>query len=178
LKELQKLVPDDSTLWGYDISPQAMAICQPKANERLHFKLADIREEQDVFFELLLVLDVFEHVEDCFGFLRALKSRGRDKIFHIPLDLSVQTVFRQNGLLHTREIYGHLHYYTKELALRTLRDAGYEVIDHFYTRRALEIPTKELRRKLLQLPRKLLFDINPDFAARTLGGFGLLVLAR
>jgi SAM-dependent methyltransferase len=178
LKELQKRVSDDCILWGYDISPQAMAFCVPKANERLHFKLADILQEQDVFFELLLVLDVFEHLEDCFGFLRALKSKSQNKIFHIPLDLSVQTVLRQNGLLHTREIYGHLHYYTKELAIRTLQDTGYEVIDCFYTRRALEIPTKELKRKILQLPRKVLFDIHPDFAVRTLGGFGLLVLAK
>ncbi|TMC16358.1 MAG: class I SAM-dependent methyltransferase [Chloroflexi bacterium] len=178
LKELQKGVQDDCILWGYDISPQAISFCTPKANERLHFKLADIRQEQDAFFDLLLVLDVFEHLEDCFGFLRALKSKGQNKIFHIPLDISLQSVLRPNGLLYTRDAYGHIHYYTKETAIRTLQDAGYEVIDYFYTRRALEIPPENLKRKILLLPRKLLFNIHQDLAARILGGFSLLVLAR
>src|SRR5439155_16224430 len=124
------------------------------------------------------MLDVVEHLEDCFCFLRALKPKGRYKIFHFPLDISVQTVIRPDGLLHIRNAYGHIHYYTKELALRTLQDTGYEVIDYFYTPRALEIPTKQVKRRMLQLPRKLLFSINQDLAARTLGGFSLLVLAR
>ena len=89
LNELQKLLQDQTVLWGYDISPQAIALCRPKTNERLHFKLADIRREQDAFFEMLLVLDVFEHLEDAFSFLRALRHKGEDKIFHIPLDLCV-----------------------------------------------------------------------------------------
>lgn len=178
LKELQQGVQDDCVLWGYDISPQAIAFCASKANERLHFKLADIRQEQDVFFDLLLVLDVIEHLEDCFSFLRALKSKSKNKIFHIPLDISLQTVLRPNGLLHTRDAYGHIHYYTKEIALRTLQDVGYEVVDYFYTPRALETPADRLRRKVLRLPRKFLFNINQDLAARTLGGFSLLVLAR
>jgi SAM-dependent methyltransferase len=178
LKELQTRLPEDSTLWGYDISPQAIALCAAKANERLHFKLADIQQERDVFFELLLVLDVIEHLEDSFSFLRDLQSKGQYKIFHIPLDISVQTVLRPNGLLHTRNIYGHIQYYSKEIALRTLRDTGYKVIDYFYTRRAVEIPTKHFQKKMLQWPRKLLFGINQDLAARLLGGFSLLVLAR
>ncbi len=178
LKGLQTQLPTESVLWGYDISPQAIAFCTPKANERLHFKLADLLQEQNVFFELLLMLDVVEHLEDCFCFLRALKPKGRYKIFHFPLDISVQTVIRPDGLLHIRNAYGHIHYYTKELALRTLQDTGYEVIDYFYTPRALEIPTKQVKRRMLQLPRKLLFSINQDLAARTLGGFSLLVLAR
>src|SRR5216110_590468 len=111
LNGLQTQLPTESVLWGYDISPQAIAFCTPKANERLHFKLADLLQEQNVFFELLLMLDVVEHLEDCFCFLRALKPKGRYKIFHFPLDISVQTVIRPDGLLHIRNAYGHIHYY-------------------------------------------------------------------
>ena len=178
LKGLQTQLPTESVLWGYDISPQALELCAPKANERLHYKLADIRQEQNVFTDLLLLMDVIEHLEDYFSFLRALQPKSHYKILHIPLDLSAQTILRYRGLLQVREAYGHIHYYTKELALRTLQDTGYEVIDYFYTPRALEIPTKQVKRRMLQLPRKLLFSINQDLAARTLGGFSLLVLAR
>lgn len=58
LRLLQENMSDTCTFWGYDISPQAFTIGKGKANERLHFKLADIRQEQDAFFDLILVLDV------------------------------------------------------------------------------------------------------------------------
>jgi len=36
-------------------------------------------------------------------------------------------------------MYAHLHYFSKETALRTLEDAGYEVLDYFYTPRSVEL---------------------------------------
>src|SRR5690348_4045539 len=51
LKQLQDHMSDECQFWGYDISPQAFELCHSKANERLHCKLADIRQEQDVFFD-------------------------------------------------------------------------------------------------------------------------------
>lgn len=178
LKELQTRMNDRCTLWGYDISPQAIAMSEARANEQLHFKLADIRQEQEVTFDLLLVMDVIEHLEDYFSFLRAIQPRGHYKILHIPLDLSVQTLLRPGGLLHVHNTYGHIHFFTKEIAIKLLQDAGYEVLDSFYTSRALEIPTKLLGRRLLHFPRKLLFALNQDLAVRLVGGFSLLVLAR
>ncbi|MGD0137210.1 MAG: class I SAM-dependent methyltransferase, partial [Bryobacteraceae bacterium] len=91
LNLLQQYTGDTCQLWGYDISPQALKMCESRANERLKFKLADISQD-DVFFDLLLVLDVFEHVPDCYGFLKSIRGKGDLKIFHIPLDLSVQAV--------------------------------------------------------------------------------------
>ena len=88
LKHLQDKMDDSCELWGYDISPQALELCAPKANERLHFKLADTRQEPEVFTDLLLLMDVIEHLEDYFSFLRALQPKSHYKILHIPLDLS------------------------------------------------------------------------------------------
>ena len=178
LKRLQDKMDDSCELWGYDISPQALELCAPKANERLHYKLADIRQEQDVFTDLLLLMDVIEHLEDYFSFLRALQPKSHYKILHIPLDLSAQTVLRYRGLLHVREAYGHIHYFTKEAALRMLQDIGYEVLDYFYTARSIELPTELPGRRVLGLARKLLFTINQDLAAHVLGGFSVLVLAK
>jgi len=177
LKSLQTLLPSDATFRGYDISPQALELARSRANERLEFKLAEIGGE-DCYFDLLLVLDVIEHLEDYFSFLASIRSKGTYKIFHFPLDLSVQTVIRRNGLLKVRTHYGHLHYFTKEIALRALEDARYQVVDYFYTARATELPTRQLPRKLLNLPRRLLFAIHRDLAVKLLGGWSLLVLAR
>ena len=178
LIQLQKYMSDDCLFWGYDISPQAFELSKEKANARLKFQLADIRKEKDIFFDLILVMDVIEHLEDYYSFLRDIKPIGHYKILHIPLDLSVQTVLRGYGLSHVRLTYGHLHYFTKEIAVQMLRDVGYDVIDYCYTARALEIPTKHIKRKIMNFPRKLLSVFDKDMAARILGGWSLLVLAQ
>jgi len=177
LKLLQQGMSDSSVFWGYDISPQALKMCECRANEKLRFKLADLSQEEGAFFDLLLVLDVFEHVPDYYGFLKGIRNKGDLKIFHIPLDLSVQAVLRQRGLLKRRESYGHIQYFTKETALETLKDSGYQLLDYFYTPRCIEL-AKETIQKLAVLPRKACFALNEDFTVRVLGGYSLLVLAR
>lgn len=178
LKQLQDHIGITCDLTGYDISPQALELAASRTNDRLHFKLADFREEMGAHFDLLLVLDVLEHLEDYFSFLHTIKARSTYKIFHIPLDLSVQTVARPGGLLKVRSAYGHIHYFTAEIALQTLRDTGFVVLDSFYTQRATELPSSELSRKVLHIPRRVLFALHQDFAAHLLGGFSLLILAQ
>ena len=121
------------------------------------------------------MLDVFEHVEDYIGLVRAVRSKARQKLFHIPLDLSVQAVLRRNGLLLRRDHHAHLHYFTKETALRTLTDVGYTIVDYFYTPRCIELGDL-LVQKIARIPRKLSFTISPDLTVRVLGGYDLMVL--
>jgi len=177
LRLLQVRMGEACTFWGYDISPQAFAMCREKANERLHFKLADIRQEQDAFFDLILVLDVVEHLEDYFSFLRDLKPKSRYKLFNIPLEVSVQTVLRGKTLIRNRDLHGHLHYFTKETALRSLEDAGYEVLDCSYAPE-FEMPATLLQTNLMKLPRRLFFALQTDWAVRIFGGSKFLVLAK
>ncbi|MGH9452516.1 MAG: class I SAM-dependent methyltransferase, partial [Terriglobia bacterium] len=175
LKLLQGQMDKGCRFWGYDISPQALELCKSRANERLQFKLADISQEEDTFFDLILVLDVVEHLEDYFGFLCGIRKKSDLKIFHFPLDLSVQAVLRKRGLLKRRELYGHIQYFTKETALETLKDVGYELMDCFYTPRCIEL-AKEIVQKIAVLPRKICFAIHQDATVRILGGYSLLVL--
>jgi hypothetical protein len=128
-------------------------------------------------FDLLLCIDVFEHVEDYIGFLKKLRAKARVKIFHIPLDMSAQWVLRGGPILLSREQIGHLHYFNKDTALATLQDTGYEVSDWFYTPAALDKP-RSVKAKLARLPRQTLSAINPDLSARMLGGYSLLVQAQ
>src|SRR5713226_5856353 len=127
LRLLQKKLGSECIFWGYEISPQAFELCQSRANERLHFKLADFTQEKDAFFDLVLIIDVIEHVEDCFSFLRAIKSKGSYKILHIPLDMAAKTIM-QGRLISMLEDHGHIHYFTKDTALRILKNVGYEVL--------------------------------------------------
>ncbi|HXW93201.1 MAG TPA: class I SAM-dependent methyltransferase [Terriglobales bacterium] len=176
LAELQPYLPPDCVCRGYDISPDAIAMCASRGNDKLRFQVGDIRRSGE-FSDLLLVLDVFEHVEDYIGLVRDIRSKGQHKLFHIPLDLSVQAVARRNGLLDRRDNFAHLHYFTKETALRTLTDVGYELVDYFYTPRCIELGDLLLQ-KIARLPRKLCFAISQDLTVRILGGYSLMVLAR
>jgi SAM-dependent methyltransferase len=177
LAELQPHLSSDCICWGYDVSPDALTLCANRGNENLRFRLRDIRKDQiDTFFELLLMLDVFEHVEDYIGLVRAVRSKAKQKLFHVPLDLSVQAVARKNGLLRRRDDHAHLHYFTKETALRTLTDVGYRLVDYFYTPRCIELGDR-LVQKVARLPRMLSYGISPDLTVRVLGGYSLMVLA-
>ena len=177
LKQLQPRLPVDVQMFGYEISPQAFALCQERANDRLKFFCEDLLASENRHFDLLLCLDVFEHVEDYFGFLRGLRHKAEHKIFHIPLDLSVQWLWRSRPIMREREQAGHLHYFTKETALATLQDAGYEVLDWFYTAGAIANP-RSVKAKLASWPRKILSAVNEDLVVRILGGYSLLVLAK
>jgi ubiquinone/menaquinone biosynthesis C-methylase UbiE len=177
LRQLQFAMDPDCYFSGYDISPQAIEMCRSRANARLQFHLADFTQDAQASFDLLLVMDVVEHLEDYYTFMRAIKPKARYVMIHFPLELSVQTILRPGALLKTQSAYGHLHYFTKETALQAIYNAGYHIVDYFYTARALEEPTHELPRRLLMFPRRVLFTLNENLASRVLGGFSLLVLA-
>ena len=151
---------------------------QKKSRDSLLFKLQDLLKDNDDYFDILMAIDVFEHVEDYFLFLRKIREKAKYKIFHIPLDLSVQTVLRSSPIIKSRKCVGHIHYFTKETALETLKDTGYEIVDYFYTSGSLELPNRGWKANLLKIPRKLAFSINKDFAVRLLGGYSLMVLAK
>ena len=124
------------------------------------------------------MIDLIEHVEDYFHFLRTVKPMSTYKILHIPLDLSVQSVARITPIVNQRSRVGHIHYFTKEIALTMLKELGYEVLDSFYTAATIDLPAQSLKSHLMRLPRKIFFALNQDLAVRYLGGYSLMVLAK
>ena len=84
---------------------------------------------------------------------------------------------RPNTFLLSRSKLGHLHFFSRDIVLDSLRDCGYKIIDHFYNSKSLDTKSKTPSNFLARLPRKLLFRINEDLTVRVLGGYSLLVLA-
>ncbi len=165
-----------ASLVGYEVSPQAYALCRERASEHVQFFLKDALDE-DLHVDCLLCLDVLEHVEDYFGFLRKIQPKANYKIFHIPLDVSVTSILR-GGMMKARAELGHLHYFSKETAIATLVDCGYEILDHFYTTAFADLPAKSFRQHIAKWPRKLAYSVSPDWCTRLLSGSSLMVLAR
>lgn len=176
LARLQDALPG-SMLTGFDVSPDAIALAAPRATARLAFCQDDVTQWDGDPFDLLLALDVFEHVPDYLGFLRALRGVSRSFIFHIPLELSAKNVLRSGALAASLDLYGHLHYFTRSTALDALRYAGFAVVDWFYTASGLELASRTFGNKVLRIPRRVLFAVAPELCVRLLGGYSLLVLA-
>jgi 2-polyprenyl-3-methyl-5-hydroxy-6-metoxy-1,4-benzoquinol methylase len=176
LNQLYLSMPGDVSFTGYDISNDAINFAKTRAKERLEFKHENFLDT-NLKPDLLLMIDVFEHVDDYLGFLKLCKNKAKHTIFHIPLDISVQGVLRNMPMVNRNSV-GHLHYFMKETAIATLVDTGYEIVDFFYTAGTLDLPRKTLKAKIAALPRKLMYKVNEDMAAKILGGFSLLVLAK
>ena len=168
----------DANFTGYEISPQAFAICSRKSSSNVNFVSGNLLEDSRAHFDCLLCIDVFEHVEDYLSFLKALRIKSSYFIFHIPLDMNVSSVLRVHPILHARSHVGQLHYFSKETALQTLKGCGYKIEDYFYTAGALSLQNHSLKTKIVNLPRKLIYSLNPDMAVRLLGGYSLMVLAK
>lgn len=166
----------DVSFTGYEISSNAYEICHPKSGPNLSFHLADLLELDEVY-DVALCIDVFEHVENYMGFLRALRSRADYKIFHIPLDLSVSALLRES-LIRGRAEVGHLHYFTPKTALATLSDCGYEIIDTMFTPAFASRSATGIKSRALKVPRHLLYSLSPQLTSTLIGGCSLLVLAR
>lgn len=175
LDHLSKLVPSADRLVGYDISPQAIAIANRKSSARLSYFNANIFTAFGDPYDLVLAIDVFEHVEDYMGFLRRMRTLGKLFVFHIPLDVSALSVFREWPILRRRKTVGHLHYFIKETALETLRDCGYIIKYHFYTESGFFPEDKSLKARIRDFPCRTLFRVNPDLAVRIFGGYSLMV---
>ena len=178
LNQLSKTLDDGKEYFGYEISPQAFELCRKKSKDNLAYFFKDLLEENHMQFDVVMALDVIEHVEDYIGFLKKLKGKGDYKIFHIPLDLSVQAVLRPSRILKWRRSIGHIHYFTKETAIETLKDAGYEIIDYFYTAVYRQLSSRGWKTRLLNILRKSVFPINSDLTVRIFGSYSLLLLTK
>jgi 2-polyprenyl-3-methyl-5-hydroxy-6-metoxy-1,4-benzoquinol methylase len=174
----QRMADKNIQFYGYEVAPDAFALSQSRIKDRLHFFYEDLLQNNKVF-DLLLMIDVFEHVDDYLGFLRKSKEKATYKIFHIPMDIAVLSVINNNPMKQRKDV-GHLHYYTKDTALATLKDTGHEIIDWFYTKGGLEIPNQKLNLtgRGTNFLRRIFYAISPNFAVKMFGGFSLMVLAK
>lgn len=163
---------------GYDISPNLLKFWQRNESANITFELGDFEKINQDRYDVILVLDVVEHVSDPFYFIESLKTSADYYIFHIPLDLNSISVLREKPLLHVREKVGHVHYFTKNIALAMLKESGFMIVDHTYTDAFFHASRISIKSLIAAVPRYLLGIINKDFSARLLGGQTLLVLAR
>lgn len=179
LREVRKLVGPSAALWqGFDISTEAIgrARVHPES-DGIDFQTVDFLALESTF-DVLMMIDVFEHVPDYMGFLSACRTRAKYKIFHIPLDLHVSAALRDSYVA-ARNSVGHLHYFSESTARATLVDTGHRIVDCALTPGAVELfrHHPSVKRAVANVPRLAMGMISQSVSARLFGGYSLLVLA-
>jgi len=177
LAELHRRFPRAS-LAGFDIAPEAALFWRDLTSLGIRFELADYLESEDSIPDLVLILDVLEHLGNPWEFLTRLRYRSKLVAIHFPLDLSAASVLRETPLLRVRAKVGHLHYFTRGLALSLLEESGFEIIEARYTGAALDAPQRSFTTRAAGWVRRLAYAVDRDLGARLLGGETLMVLAR
>src|SRR6185436_19857006 len=70
LVQLSSELPETVKLFGFDISKDAINLAAQKETGRIKFELKDITDQNEkYYFDLLLVIDVLEHLDNYFKFL-------------------------------------------------------------------------------------------------------------
>lgn len=178
LRTLRDEWPDRSLqVAGYDISSTAIELARKTSADDIQFSCGDIFET-DERFDLLLIIDVIEHVPEYYQFLAKCRERASFKVYHIPLDIHVSSVVR-GKVDAARLSVGHIHFFTRETALTALRETGHRIIEDRLTPGGLALFHKHrsLRRALVNVPRWAVGLLSDQMSARLFGGYSLLVLA-
>jgi SAM-dependent methyltransferase len=159
---------------GFEVSEDAHRLCAQHRASNLTYVLGSfVHADEEV--DLIVCCDVFEHVDDYVGFVRALGAKARHLIFNIPLDLSVSNILlRRFDYLRGR--YGHLHYFTRETALATLEHAGLKVRTEFLANGGIARAVTA-RKRLAAIPRVIVGAFSPELSCRLMGGYSLVVVA-
>lgn len=180
LRHLSLLFPSAKSWKGYDISADAIALANKKSTDKISFYNEDfVNSDNTKQVDLLLCIDVLEHVDDYYGFLQKLHSRSIYYIFHIPLDLSCRSLLKPHIMLEQRNSVGHLHYFSKEIIEWALKDTGFTVIDWVYTKPEIDLnPSKSIKSKSKKLLRNFSFSINKDISAKLWGGYSMMILVK
>jgi hypothetical protein len=130
--------------------------------------------ESEQRFDLILLMDVLEHIPDSEAFLRAVAARTDYLAIHFPLDDNILGRLLRRPA-YRRKSVGHLHYFHAKSARRFVRRAGLEIVNDLYT------PAHEQRRARGGTPAALqdeVFYAASDVLARLLRPIGAPAVAR
>ena len=160
---------------GYDISPQALFLCQQNAPQNTVFVGGEKIPTGP--FDIALALDVIEHIENEAAWLKNAAAVAQTLVLHIPLELSLYTRLRSSWLDEQRRVVGHVHFYTPRAVEQLLAQQNLRILAWHYTNKYVERPPQlnSLKSKIGMCVRKVLHALLPRrVAALTVGGYSVM----
>jgi len=160
---------------GYDVSPGIRKVKQTHKN--VQFVQGDFcKSEENV--DVVMLLDVVEHVIDPLGFLKSVGSHCKVLIIHFPLENHLSAALRNKFARGAPP--EHLLVLDAPAAVNLVAFAGLRIETWAYTL-AFKSPyqrTRSLPRVFVYPFRYILGLVSPYLLAKTIGGVSLLLVAR
>ena len=171
----------DTEYIGYDTNPDAINLAK-SLDPSIKFLNEDlINKNLEKEFDILIVSDVFEHVDDYYSFLQALKKKAKYLIFNIPLQINLISLLRRKNIFEiSYNMVGHLHFFSNKTARLALEKNGYQILNAAYAKnRFFEIKKKfRIKKFLIAIPEFLLGLINEDLSSDIFGGYSLVAITK
>lgn len=161
--------------YGYDANKSAID-CGTKLYKNVTFSSQDIFEVQEKF-DLLILSDIIEHIENDQSFLRNCSQLSKNILINLPLEKCLANINRQYGY---NDPSGHLRSYSLNSALNLIHQSGLRVVtqnvscvfDSYIFDKRLQLklihyPNLEksinLKKKQLKLLRRMPWFVNIYF---------------
>ncbi len=169
----------DARFTGFDIASVAVKRAGQiwRDRERLRFECQDVLTLERLDYDVCLLIDVLEHLDNPLHFLRELRVRGLSEyVVHLPLENNWLAIVR-GKTDPRRSPVGHQHFYDTHSAVSLMEQADLNVTRRVYT---VEIDHdirlhRTFKTLLAYLPRKLMLSIWPALCVHTIGGAGLML---
>jgi hypothetical protein len=167
-------------LLGLDISPQAISLATKRSSNgghaHLNFSVGsvhDIRKKVDYIF----VMDVIEHVENPYEFLRALNGKAEYIFIHLPLENSLSHV-ALGKLRQSYHRFRHLHFFSWDSATIMIEECKFKVIGYVFTGGTREIffLHGSVITKVLRTLRFLAYGLAQNTAVSLMGGSVMIAI--
>lgn len=167
------------SLVGFDIAPNAIkaAIEDNEQDSHIQFLIGsaeDIREKVDCIF----LMDVVEHVENPYSFMRKLKGKSKYIIVHLPLEHSFGHIVLGKPTKSYND-FKHIHFFSWETANILFRETGFSVDKFQFTgsvNETLSSLTGPPSTKILRKLRYYLYKCFPTLAINISGGSVMVIL--
>ncbi|MEI8061220.1 MAG: class I SAM-dependent methyltransferase [Candidatus Berkelbacteria bacterium] len=175
LLELKKSLKNTRELLGVDISREAIDIAKKRESAKLKFQVGQFPQKK---YDLIMAIDVVEHLENYANLFRKLKTNSNLVILHIPVDVSIYSFFRKTFYSRSINSVGHLHFFTKESLLSIIEHYGFEILDYNYTAPGIEKISGTLNSKIGKYVRIVTKIFGTNVSSKIMCGYSLLILAR
>ncbi len=173
VNELKLIFSSIKIFKAFDVSPHVTEL----SSENLIFQFSDFTVTNE-HFDLVTLIDVFEHVINPSDFLKKISKRTKFLILHIPLEDCMSVNFR---ILQKRKINnpGHLLYLNINSALNLITSSNLKIIDFEYSTEVIKAPSnkRSILQKLL-FPIKFIVFISNKYLYSRIFGNSLIVFAK
>ena len=174
-----KIFNKQCVLEGYDINSDAIKLAKKNSNGINFFNedFINLYKKSD----LIIASDVFEHIQDTYGFLEKLREKGKFFLFNIPLEISLISMIRKKNIFKkSYENVGHLHFYTIKTAILLLESNGFIILKQDLVNNRLKEfkDNKKISSLFINTLQYFFQFFSKRLSSSIFGGYSLVVLAK